>query len=220
LPGPGEVAVTPVVGLGSGNPLNETILALLRSTKRKVVLYTPYFNLPRALRSEISHLLSSGREVTIVVGDKTANDFFIPIDEPLKTSGLLPYLYEGNLRRFARTHRRSIADGRLNIHLWSHEGNSFHLKGVLVDDRFALLTGSNLNPRSWKLDLENGLVIRDPHGLLVRSHEEELGAILKYARRLTGNHDLETPAAYPKRVERAMKLLGRARLDRLLNRLL
>ncbi|STV80938.1 CDP-diacylglycerol--serine O-phosphatidyltransferase [Klebsiella pneumoniae] len=36
----------------------------------------------------------------IIVGDKTANDFYIPEDQPFKIIGALPYLYEINLRRF------------------------------------------------------------------------------------------------------------------------
>lgn len=37
----------------------------------------------------------------IIVGDKTANDFYIPEDQPFKIIGALPYLYEINLRRFS-----------------------------------------------------------------------------------------------------------------------
>jgi CDP-diacylglycerol--serine O-phosphatidyltransferase len=33
---------------------------------------------------------------------------------------------------------------------------------LFVDDDVAVLTGNNLNPRAWALDLENGLLLRDP----------------------------------------------------------
>ncbi|WP_243317656.1 CDP-diacylglycerol--serine O-phosphatidyltransferase [Geothrix paludis] len=219
-PGPGEVAVTPLCGLGAGNPLNDALLALMKSARRRLVIYTPYFNLPRPVSRVVSHLLALGREVTIVVGDKTANDFYIPPAEPFKTIGLLPYLYEGNLCRFAKAHQQAIADGRLNVFLWRHGDNSFHLKGVFVDDETAVVTGNNLNPRAWALDLENGLVIRDPEGLLKAKHEREHAAILEHATRLASFHDLETPGAYPAQVRKALRRMNRTRIDRLLNRLL
>jgi CDP-diacylglycerol--serine O-phosphatidyltransferase len=216
----GEVAVTPLAGLGAGNQLNETILAMVKSAQRKVVIYTPYFNLPGEVRRAVSRQLSLGREVTIVVGDKTANDFFIPPSEPFKVIGLLPYLYEANLRRFTKAHRQAMAEGRLKVFLWHHGDNTFHLKGLFVDDKVAVVTGNNLNPRAWHLDLENGLVIQDPRGLLRRQHAQERASILKHATRLGSHLDLETPSAYPPKVQKALKPMNRARIDRLLNRLL
>jgi len=69
----GQVAVTPLVGFGrADNPLNATLLALLRSTRERVVLLTPYFNLPRPVRAVIGQLLRRGCQVEIMVGDKVA----------------------------------------------------------------------------------------------------------------------------------------------------
>ncbi len=219
-PGRGEVAVTPLAGLGAGSQLNETILAMVKSAQRKLVIYTPYFNLPGDVRRAVSRQLARGREVVIVLGDKLANDFFIPPSEPFKVIGLLPYLYEANLRRFARAQRQAMADGRLQVFLWRHRDNTFHLKGLFIDDELTLLTGNNLNPRAWNLDLENGLLIRDPKGLLKDKHERERALILQHATRLTSFQDLETPSAYPPKVQQALKNLHSVRIDRLLNRLL
>jgi CDP-diacylglycerol--serine O-phosphatidyltransferase len=215
-----EVAITPMAGLGAGNRLNETILALVKSAQRKLVIYTPYFNLPGELRRLLSRQLAQGRTVTIVVGDKAANDFFIPPSEPFKVIGLLPYLYEANLRRFTKAHRQAMADGRLKVYLWHHADNTFHMKGLFVDDKIAVVTGNNLNPRAWNLDLENGLVIQDPHGLLRSQHARERASILKHATRLGSFQDLETSSAYPSKVQQALKPMNRTRIDRLLNRLL
>ena len=219
-PGSEEVAVTPLAGLGADSPLNGTILALVTSAQKKLVLYTPYFNLPGDLRRALTRQLAQGREVVIVVGDKTANDFFVPPSEPFKVIGLLPYLYEANLRRFAKAQRQAMADGRLQIYLWRDADNTFHLKGLFMDDEVALVTGNNLNPRAWHLDLENGLLIRDPHGLLRDQLERERASILKHATRLASFQGLETPSAYPPKVQQALKQMNRVRIDRLLNRLL
>ena len=114
-------------------------------------LYTPYFNLPRAFASRIKRLLKKGVQVTILVGDKTANDFYIPPDEPFSMAGGLPYLYEYYLRDFLRKNQRYLDSGVLKLFIWKHDTNSFHLKGVTVDDSYHLLTGSNLNPRAQAL---------------------------------------------------------------------
>lgn len=219
--GEGEVAVTPLVGFGrTGNELNETLLALLRGARRRVALLTPYFNLPRPVRAAVGQLLRRGCTIDIVVGDKTANDFYIPPDRPFSRIGLLPYLYEGNLRRFARAHQAHVASGQLNVYLWKHGDNSFHLKGLFVDDDCAVITGNNLNPRAWALDLENGLLLRDPAGLLHEQHQAEWQALLRHATRLDDYRALESPRSYPAAVRRTLRRLNRVRLDRLLNRLL
>jgi CDP-diacylglycerol--serine O-phosphatidyltransferase len=219
--GPADVAVTPLLGFGrSDNALNDALLALLRGTRERVILLTPYFNLPKPVRVVLGQLLRRGCEINLMVGDKTANDFYISPGQPFKTIGLLPYLYENNLRRFARAHRRQIDSGQLNIHLWRDGDNSYHLKGLFVDDDVAVLTGNNLNPRAWALDLENGLVLRDPARLLHAKHQAEWAALKRHATRLPDYHALESPRHYPAVVRKQLKRLNRTRLDRLVNRLL
>ena len=220
-PGPADVAVTPLLGFGrSDNALNDILLALLRSTRERVILLTPYFNLPRPVRIVLGQLLRRGCTIDIMVGDKTANDFYIPPGQPFKTIGLLPYLYENNLRRFARAHRQQMISGQLNLHLWHDGNNSYHLKGLFVDDDMAVLTGNNLNPRAWALDLENGLLLRDPARLLHAKHQAEWAALKRHATRLPDHLALESPRHYPAEVRKQLKRLNRTRLDRLVNRLL
>ncbi|CAM5252518.1 CDP-diacylglycerol--serine O-phosphatidyltransferase [Rhodanobacter lindaniclasticus] len=217
----GEVAVTPLLGFGrSGNTLDDALLALLRGTRQRLILLTPYFNLPKPVRNVLGQLLRRGCTIDIMVGDKTANDFWIPPDQPFKTIGLLPYLYENNLRRFARTHRRQIDSGQLNLHLWRDGDNSYHLKGLFIDDDIAVLTGHNLNPRAWSLDLENALLLRDPEKLLQAKHQVEWVALKRNATRLADYHALESPRRYPAEVRKLLRRLKRVRLDRLVNRLL
>ena len=219
--GPADVAVTPLLGFGrSDNALNDVLLALLRGTRERLILLTPYFNLPRPVRLVLGQLLRRGCTIDIMIGDKTASDFYIPPGQPFKTIGLLPYLYENNLRRFARAHRRQIDSGQLNIHLWRDGDNSYHLKGLFIDDDVAVLTGNNLNPRAWALDLENGLVLQDPARLLLAKHQAEWAALKQHATRLSDYHALESTRHYPAAVRKQLKRLNRTRLDRLVNRLL
>lgn len=217
----GEVGITPLFGLGvRGNELNATILKLILHSRQRFVLFTPYFNLPGSIRKAVDSKIKAGCQVTIVLGDKTASDFYIPPDEPFKTIGALPYLYEANLRRFCRTHQKAMDAGLLNVHIWRHEDNSFHLKGLLIDEDYALLTGNNLNPRAWRLDLENGLVIHDPQKLLLDQHLAELARIMVHTRRLNHHKSLDAVDTYPLPVQRLIKRLARVRADRLVNQVL
>ena len=219
--GEGDVAVTPLLGFGrTDNRLNEVLLGLLRGARQRVILLTPYFNLPRPLRAVLGQLLRRGCEISIMVGDKTANDFYIPPPQPFRTIGLLPYLYENNLRRFARAHRRQMASGQLNIYLWRDGDNSYHLKGLFVDDDIAVITGNNFNPRAWALDLENGLLLRDPEHRLAAQHAAEWAALKRHAVRLNDDLALESPRSYPAAVRKNLKRLNRTRLDRLVNRIM
>ena len=216
-----EVGITPLFGIGGReNELNAVLLQLIRHAKEHLVLFTPYFNLPGPLRRVIGAKIKEGCRITIVLGDKVANDFYIPPEEPFKAIGALPYLYEGNLRRFCNTHQAAMDQGLLNVQLWCHERHSFHLKGLLVDRDYALLTGNNMNPRAWNLDLENGLLIHDPHGILQDRHRAELEGVLAHTQRLDHYRSLEAVESYPVPVKRLLKRLTRVRIDRLVNQVL
>lgn len=217
----GEVGVTPLIGVGvRQNALNASIVQMIDRASRRLVIFTPYFNLPGPIARALKKRLKAGCQVTLIVGDKVANDFYIPPGEPFKAIGALPYLYEANLRRFCKANQRTIDKGQLDVRLWRHDDNSFHLKGLLVDDDYALLTGNNLNPRAWRLDLENGLVIHDPQGHLVRQHADELARVLMHTQRVVDHTAIEPIESYPEPVRRLLRRLSRVRADRLVNQVL
>lgn len=123
-----------LMGLGRrNNELNSTVLALLSVAQQDVLIYTPYFNPPVALARALRKCLKRGVTVTIVVGDKTANDFYIPPGQRFSKIGGLPYFYETILRKFVRANQKFIDAGLLHVKLWKHEDNSYHLKGLSVD---------------------------------------------------------------------------------------
>lgn len=220
-PGPSHIGLTPLVGLGKrNNRLNKAIHNLLRSAVREVFICTPYFNPPKLIAKDLAQLLRRGVRLTLVIGDKTANDFYIPPGEPFNTVGGLPYLYEVNLRRFAERYQRYIDSGQLNLMLWKHKQNSYHLKGIFVDAQLALITGSNLNPRAWSLDLENGLLVQDPHQLLTESFAQERQHILQHAGRLQHFSQLEQVKDYPEEVRRLLVRLQRFKAHLLLKQLI
>ncbi|CCQ11806.1 CDP-diacylglycerol--serine O-phosphatidyltransferase [Pseudoalteromonas luteoviolacea B = ATCC 29581] len=204
-----SLSVRPFLGFGRrANKLNRLIKYLFDTTERELVLYTPYFNFPAPLVRSLRRLLKQGKRVTIVVGDKTANDFYIPPTERFSKIGALPYLYETILHKFLKGQQKFIKQGLLNVYLWKDGTNSFHLKGVSQDERLHLMSGHNLNPRAWGLDIENGILIEDRKGELVDAIRDEKEAIMANCRRLKGPECLETMNDYPLAVK---KLLGQAK---------
>jgi len=211
------LAITPLCGFGRRkNKLNQTIRKLLQSAQQNVVIFTPYFNLPAAIERDISGLLKRGVELTIVVGDKTANDFYIPEDKPFRTIGALPYLYETNLKRFAKRHQALLSTGQLQLNLWLHEDNSFHLKGIYVDKRFVLLTGHNLNPRAWRLDVENGLLIDDPQHQIEPLLNKESAQIFSHTQLITDPNQIQDVSEYPDKVKKILLRLRRTKADKII----
>ena len=217
----GEVGITPLVGLGrKGNKLNNHIVLLLASATSEITICTPYFNFPKPIAKELKKALRRGVKVTIIVGDKTANDFYISPEEEFRTIAGLPYLYEINLRNFAKANETSIANRKLSLHLWKHGKNSFHLKGMWVDNEYTLITGSNLNPRAWKLDLENGLLLQDPEKLLVKDKQIELDVILEHTQLIGSYKQIDKLDSYPIDVKRLIKRIKRIKADHILNQIL
>jgi len=215
-----ELAVTPLVGLGKHSLLNKTIFHLMPCAEQKLIICTPYFNLPALLVRNIIHLLRQGKQVEIIVGDKTANDFYIAPDQPFKIIGALPYLYEINLRRFLSRLQYYVSNEQLVVRLWKDGENSYHLKGMWVDDEWQLITGNNLNPRAWRLDLENAVLIHDPHQELTAQREKELTLIRQHTTVVNHFRELESIADYPAKVRKLIRRLRRIRIDRLISRIL
>lgn len=216
-----DLLVSPLFGLGRRrNQLNKVIEALFYQTEQKLTICTPYFNFPLSLRTRIEWLLANGKSVEIIVGDKTANDFYTKPDEKFTMASALPYLYEKNLRAFAKRLDGYIQNGQLTIRLWKDGENSYHLKGVWVDNRYILLTGNNLNPRAWRLDAENAILISDPKAELSEKAEMELSQIRQYTRVLSHYSDLEVLTDYPENVRKLLKKFGRVKLDKIVKMLL
>ncbi|MBR7747575.1 CDP-diacylglycerol--serine O-phosphatidyltransferase [Undibacterium baiyunense] len=215
-----QLTVTNLVGLGKNNFLNRQICNLLAAAKSEICICTPYFNFPIAITREVNRALKRGVKVRIIVGDKTASDFYIPPEQAYKAIGCLPYLYEMNLRRFAKKHQADVDANRLQILLWKDGENTYHLKGLWIDALYTLVTGNNLNPRAFRLDLENALLFTDPQAELLPQREAEITSIMRHTSPVQHYRDLEKLADYPPKVRQLLARLSRVRLDRLAYRVL
>lgn len=215
------ISITPLIGYGRRkNDLNKVIRKTIKNTQQKLLIFTPYFNLPPVLAKDIINALKRGVNITLVVGDKTANDFYVADEEAFSTIGIVPYIYEMLLKRFVKRYQTFIDKGLLNIYLWQHENNSFHLKGVISDDRYHLLTGSNLNPRAWALDLENGLLLDDPSQGLMTKVAPELIGIMEHTKKVNHFSELDGVNDYPIKPKKLLNKIRFAQIDRILKRFL
>lgn len=217
----GEVGVAPLIGFGKKNvSLNRCIIRLLRSVQKKTVICTPYFNPPRAVLREINRLLQNGASIELLVGDRTASDFYIPPEEPFKKISVLPYIYEMSLRSFMEANSAFIESGQLAVRLWKDGDNTYHVKGIFTDSGYDLATGNNLNPRAWGLDLENGILIHDPEDLLREKFDAEIKEIEKHTTVLRSYTELEEFEKYPEEVQKFIRRIGRFKADFLLKKLI
>jgi len=216
-----NISITAFIGYGRRkNQLNKTIRQTIKHTQQQLLVFTPYFNLPPVLTRDVISALKRGVNITLVVGDKTANDFFIKDDDAFSTIGIVPYIYEILLKRFAKRYQHFIDQGLLTIRLWQHDDNSFHLKGIISDERYHLLTGSNLNPRAWSLDLENGLLVDDPSKSLMTKVTPEIEAILKHTKKVQHFNDIAGVNDYPEKPQKLLKKIRFTQIDRILKRFL
>ena len=219
--GSGDLIVKPLAGLGArGNPLNLTARRVFKAANDTLVVFTPYFNFPKALAADLRKALKRGVKVTIIVGDKKANDFYIAEPENFSTIGIVPYIYEMLLSRFVKRNQSYIDNGQLNIQLWKDGVNSYHLKGIVADDTYHLFTGSNLNPRAWSLDLENGILLCDIKKQLQQRWLEELNGICQNTTRVESINDIEAVSEYPERPRELLRKIKLTQIDRVLKRFL
>jgi CDP-diacylglycerol--serine O-phosphatidyltransferase len=216
----GELRLIPLLGIGNKNPLSKVLCDLIAATRHQLTLCTPYFNMPLSVKREINRALKRGVKIDIIIGDKTANDFFIPPAEPFKVISALPYLYEISLRRFMQKHQTAVDKHRLNIHLWKDGDNTYHLKGLWSDERYTLLTGNNLNPRAFQLDLENAVLIDDPKGEWLKPRNDEVELLMRNTHRVGKFDELDTLSEYPIGVRTFLRRVSRVRVERLLYRIL
>lgn len=215
-----NLKIAPLVGIKPKNELNNVIENLFYAVEKQIVICTPYFNFPIAVQKQIKRLVSNGKNVTIVVGDKTTSDFYQESEENFNISCALPYLYEKNLRKFAQKFDKFIQNKSLTIKIWKDTGHSFHVKGLWVDDKFILLTGHNLNPRAFRLDYENGLLIYDPNQQLQDKAQTELEFIYQHTKILNSYLEIEDSVNYPPKVSTVLKRFERVQLDKIVKLLL
>lgn len=216
-----EIGITPLVGLGTNNnQLNRVIIWGLYAARNELFICTPYFNPPKQVMTAIEDALKRKVKVTLVVGDKKANDFYIPEHEKFNPIGAIPYVYEENLRDFVQKVQDYIDNKLLEVRIWEDEDNSYHLKGIYIDRSLAIITGNNLNPRAWKLDLENGMLIHDPNHHMQEKFRHEQQFILRKTHIIHSKEDIEDFDKYPEQIKSLLNKVRRFKASLIIKQLL
>ena len=83
-----------------------------------------------------------------------------------------------------------------------------------------LVTGNNLNPRAWKLDLENAILIHDKNQLLAPQTQQEIDCILTHTTLIGSYKQIEKIDSYPLQVKKLIKRIRRIKADHILNQIL
>lgn len=89
-----------------------------------------------------------------------------------------------------------------------------------VDDEWQLITGNNLNPRAWRLDLENAILFHDPKHEMQEQRHKELETIRTHTTVVGHYLELQSIQEYPVKVRKLIRRLRRIRIDRLISRIL
>ncbi|ADD79416.1 CDP-diacylglycerol--serine O-phosphatidyltransferase [Candidatus Riesia pediculicola USDA] len=211
-----ELSVCPIIGMGKNSSLNRVILSLIGSTDKYMTICTPYFNFPIDIIKMIQKLLVVGKKVEIIIGDKTANDFYInPKENSVGWINILPYLYEINLRNFVKILQRFIDNQQLNVRCWKYSNHSFHLKGIWIDSTWQLITGNNFNRRSWYFDLENAILVHDPTKKRSNQMRKEMNCIQMHTVPIVHYEQIESVYHYPRKIQRRIYRIKNTGIDHL-----
>ncbi|OQM34503.1 CDP-diacylglycerol--serine O-phosphatidyltransferase [bacterium endosymbiont of Pedicinus badii] len=215
-----KLGIIPLVGIGKNSFLNKIIQNLIFSAKKKIIISTPYFNFPKFFIQNILNSLKKGKKVKIIVGDKTANDFYISEEKNFRIVGILPYLYENNLRKFIMNLQEFVQENKLTIKIWKNGENTYHAKGLWIDEEWQMFTGSNFNSRSWKLDLENAILVHDPEKKLKEQNIKELKKLEFNTKKIMHFSELQNIYEYPERIKNILLKVTKTKIDYFLKKII
>lgn len=158
-------AMCNVVASGPDTEGQETLDAFfvaLNSAKKRVLLMSPYFVPEKTITTTLRTLCLRGVEVSL----------FLP--------GVLDHSY---ILWTSRTYfRELLASG---VRIFEYELNMLHGKAILIDDAVSYVGSANVDNRSFALNFEAGVFIRD--GAFAAELERAFDATLRDSREVTLN---------------------------------
>ncbi len=127
---------------GPSHPTSNNLMlytALFYSAKKRISIVVPYFVPDESVVRAIKSAVKRGVEVTII------------------NSEIIDKLLTGHAQR---SYYSTLLDSGVNIYLYKHPV-FLHNKQVLIDDDIAVVGSSNLDIRSFELDLELTILLYD-----------------------------------------------------------
>ena len=166
-----------------GRALEDYYVDLFDAARSRIDIVNPYLNLTERLRQALDRALARGVEVTIVGRISLEGDL---------GGSLMTAINEEFVERYF---------DRLKIYNYRDPKVLLHAKVLAIDGRLTVISGVNLNNRSFIHDTENGLVVFD------RDFARRVAAVVD---RFRAESDLVTEAPE----ESLLQLLLRARMIR------
>lgn len=166
-----------------GRALEDYYVDLFDAARSRIDIVNPYLNLTERLRQALDRALARGVEVTIVGRISLAGDL---------GGSLMTVINEEFVERYF---------DRLKIYNYRDPKILLHAKVLAIDGRLTVISGVNLNNRSFIHDTENGLVVLD------RDFARRVAAVVD---RFRAESDLVTEAPE----DSLLQLLLRARMIR------
>lgn len=160
----------PPTKTGPGQKVLESLQGSLNSAQQELVLVSPYFVPRRQGVQQLATLRQRGVVVHVLTNSLAATDVaavhggYSKRRRALLTAGI--QLYELRPERSPAALRERDRD-----RVGGSSNASLHTKGAVVDGRLAFVGSFNLDPRSARINTENGVFIADPgFAAQVRSH--------------------------------------------------
>jgi cardiolipin synthase len=146
---------------GRSTPARILFQTLLASARKSVTITTPYFLPDHSMRDELSHAVKRGVAVNILVPG------------------------QGSDHLLTRTSSRRLYGDLLlaGAHIYEYGPTMIHAKVLVVDSLWSVVGSTNMDPRSFSLNDEVNLAVRDPG--LAGELEREFRADLGESRRVT-----------------------------------
>jgi cardiolipin synthase len=165
-------AIAQILGTGPAtyeSAMPQMVLSLVNLAEEEIVLTTPYF-VPD--EPALAALLTAARR-------------------GVRTILIIPARIDSRLVQMAsqKFFQRLLDAG---VEIWCFEGGLLHAKTIVADGRTSLMTSSNLDRRSFELNLEASMVVYDAE---VSAKLRELqGRYLKQSRRISASEWYRRPA--------------------------
>jgi cardiolipin synthase len=131
------VGSTPTAGRSTRARM--TIQLLLATARQRIRLSTPYFVPDLGIRRELLAARARGVEITIITGG--------------------PYADHGITRRAGRRRYGALLEG--GVEIFEYAPRMMHAKVLVIDDRWVCLGSTNIDHRSFGLNDEVNVVVRD-----------------------------------------------------------
>lgn len=140
------------------NLFHKHIAPLMATTKRELLLVSPYFVPTKQGKAFLSSIAQKGRAVHILTNTLAANDVAVV------HSGYAKYrqdLLENGVKLYELKPEATVKPGKIHS-LYDGSGASLHAKTFSVDGRYLYVGSFNFDPRSADLNTEMGVIIDNP----------------------------------------------------------